>query len=155
MAKRKSLSFKEPVYAPFLRRFTDERATDLRETINLHSRVTAAYHRTHWAQSDAIERVSSFIVQAVSDVVELPAYVPLGEAIDSCQHEILALETTIFLSANVDFSKPLSMKEQVDLNRFLRTQEYFRANEDRITELLVKAIGNVSAGIIQALPPIG
>src|SRR4029077_14399495 len=54
----------------------------------------------------------------------------------------------------VDFSRPITLKEQVDLNRFLRAQEYFLANDDRISELLAKTLMNLSGGLIQSLPPI-
>ena len=87
-------------------------------------------------------------------IVELSDYVPLGGAFDTMQRELLALETTIFSSPNVDFSRALSLKEQVDLNRFLRAQEYFLQHDDRISHDLAMAIGNVSAGLLQQLPPL-
>ena len=41
-------------------------------------------------------------------------------------------------------------EEQVELRRFLRAQQHFLANEDRVAELLVTALGNISGGIISA-----
>ena len=149
MAGRRSLTSRPPaVFTPFLRRFTDERAYDLAETVNLYNRVTAAHRATIWADDDAIERVSGFIVEQVTKVVELPDYLPVCQALDKCQQELLALETTIFSEPAVDFSRPLSLKDQVDLNRQLRAQEYFLAHQDRICEQLVTALGNVSGGIL-------
>jgi hypothetical protein len=148
------LSSKASPYTPFLRRFTDERALDLAETKRLYDRVTASHRKTIWAQSDAIERVSNYIVGRVFEVAELPDYVPLGQAFDTLQRELLALETAIFSSPRVDFFKPLTLKEQVDLNRFLRAQEHFLQHDDRVSDELATAIGNVSAGLIQALPPL-
>jgi len=148
------LSYRASPYTPFLRRFTDERAHDIAETVALYKRVTAAHRSSVWAHSGAIERVSNFVVERVTEVVELPDYVPLGEAFDTFQRQLLALETTIFSSPTVDFSKPLTLREHVDLNRYLRAQEYFLQHQDRISEQLVIAIGNVSAGLFQALSPL-
>jgi hypothetical protein len=141
-------------FTPFLRRFTDERAHDLAVTKSLYNRVTAAHRATIWAKDDAIERVSNFVAEQVTGIVELPDFLPLGRAFDTCQHELLALETTIFSEPAVDFSKAISLKDQVDLNRHLRAQEYFLEHQDRICDLLVTAVGNVSAGIIQSLPTL-
>jgi|SRR6266545_4055706 len=95
------------VYTPFLRRFTDERAHDLAETGRLYHRVTTAHRKTVWASEDAIERVSNHIASLISDIVDLPDYLPLGKVLDDFQHELLALETTVFSSPNVDFSRPI------------------------------------------------
>jgi hypothetical protein len=150
-----SLNYREPVYRPLLRRFTDERARDLAETVDLYNRVTAAHRASVWGRSDAIGRINNYIVDQVSTLAELPAYPPLGRALDACQHALLALETTIFATPRVDFSRPLTLKEQVDLNRQLRAQEYFLAHEDRIVDQLVTALTNVCAGLIGHLPAIG
>lgn len=150
------MSFRPPtVFTPFLRRFTDERAHDLAETVRLCRRVTAAHGATMWADVGAIDRMSNHIAAIVGELVELPEYIPLAEALDALQRELLVLETTIFTSPDVDFSKPISLKEQVDLNRFLRAQEWFLANENRVRELIVRTIANLSAGMIQSLPPLG
>ena len=140
------------VFTPFLRRFTDERAHDLAETITLYKRVAAARRATIWAKDDAIERVNSVVVDQVTEIVELPKSLPLCEALDTCLLELLALETTIFSERAVDFSKSLSLKDQVDLNRHLRAQEYFLEHDDRIFDQLVTALRNISAGIIQSHP---
>ena len=142
------------VFTPFLRRFTDERAYDLAETVSLYNRVIAAHRATIWAEDDAIERVSGFIFEQVTKLVELPDYLPVCQALDKCQQELLALETTIFSEPAVDFSRPLSLKDQVDLSRRLRAQEYFLAHQDRICEQLVTALGNLCAGILQSLPEL-
>lgn len=143
------------VYTPFFRRFTDERARDIAETFELYKRVTATHRASVFAQADAIERVSNYIADQVAKIVELPTYSPLGKALDRYQHELLALETCVFSPAVADFSKPIALLEQVRLSRLLRSQEYFLAHQDRIAEQLVLAIGNISAGLIQSLPPIG
>lgn len=142
------------VFTPFLRRFTDERAHDIAETIKLYKRVTGAHRQSFWARSDAIEHFSNLIAERVTEIIKLPDFIPLGEAFDVLQREMLALETTIFSSPQVDFSKSLTLRQRLDLNRFLRAQEYFLQHQDRIVEHLVLAIANVSAGLMQALPPL-
>jgi hypothetical protein len=148
------LSSNPSPYTPFLRRFTDERANDLAETKRLYRRVTTAHRRSVWSRPDAIERISNFVVERVLEVVDLPDYEPLGQAFDTLQRELLALERTIFSTPNADLSAALTLKEQVDLNRFLRAQEYFLEHDDKISQQLTTAIGNVSAGLLQALPPL-
>lgn len=101
-------------FRPFLRRFTDERARDLADTISLYNSVRAAHLATKWSRSDAINDLSDHIAAAVMERVEPPTYQPLGEAIDTCQRELLKLETSIFSPPTVDFAKPLSLKEHID-----------------------------------------
>lgn len=140
-------------FVPFIRRFTDERARDLADTIALYSEVRAAHVESVWAKEDAVERVNSFIVERLGEIVPLPSSLVLAEALDRCQKDLLALETTIFSSKAIDWNTAvLSLKEQVDLRRFLRAQQHFLANEDRVAELLVTALGNVFGGIISEMP---
>lgn len=146
------------VFTPFLRRFTDERARDLSETIALYNEVRAAHLDSPWSKVGAIDRTSRFIADCVCEQVTLPSSKAFGAALDRCQKAVLGLETTIFSS----FSSPkidwdiarLSLKEQVDLRRFLRAQQHFLGNEERISEQLVTALGNVIAGIIRELPSL-
>ena len=78
---------------------------------------------------------------------------PLGEALDRCQRALLALESTIFSSPEIDWSRAaLSLKEQVDLRHFLRAQQHFLANQDRATDLLATTLVKVMAGLLSELP---
>lgn len=149
------MSSKHSVYTPFLRRFTDERARDLSETIALYNEVRGAHLASAWANKNAIENTNAFIADCVGKVVDLPNSQSLMTAFDLCQQKILTLETTIFTSPEIDWSRAvLSMKEQVDLRRFLRAQQHFLANADRISELLATALSNVFAGLVTELPNI-
>jgi hypothetical protein len=140
-------------YTPFLRRFTDEPARDLADTIELYNRVHATYSASHWSNVDAVERVSGVIAEIIGKVVTLPESPLILSALDRCQQELLSLETTIFSSPKIEWDiARLSMKEQVDLRRFLRAQEYFLGNQDRVGEILATALGNVLGGIISELP---
>jgi hypothetical protein len=153
------LSSKFPKYTPpspfipFLRRFTDERARDVSETIALYNEVRTAHFASMWARQDAIERANTFIAERVGEIVDLPASSALVQALDRCQQEVLALETTIFSFPEIDLSASvLSLKEHVDLRRFLRAKQHFLANEDRVSDLLATVLCNVLAGFISRLP---
>jgi len=142
-------------FTPFLRRFTDERARDLSETKALYQEVRAAYLASPWSKDDAIDRVGGFVAEWVGETVDLPQCKAILEALDRCQTAVLALETTIFTSPQIDWDiAVLSLKEQVDLRRFLRAQQHFLANDDRTSEQLVTALGNVFGGLIKELPNI-
>jgi len=142
-------------FIPFLRRFTDERARDLSETITLYNEVRAAHLVSLWSQDDAIERVNGFVAEWIGKVVSLPDTPILLQALDRCQQAVLALESTIFTFPKIDWDIAiLSLKEQVDLRRFLRAQQHFLANDDRVSDLLTTALGNVFGGLISELPAI-
>lgn len=89
------------------------------------------------------------------EAITVPDYPPLGEAVDRCQSALIARETTIVSFPEIDWSRArLSMKEQVDLRRFLRAKEHFLANQDRVFDLWVTTLCNVFGGIISDLPSI-
>jgi len=73
------------VYTPFLRRFTDEPARDLAETIALYHEVKAAYRNSLWSQDDVIDRLNGHCAEIVREAVPIPEYSPLLEALDRCQ----------------------------------------------------------------------
>jgi hypothetical protein len=141
------------VYTPFLRRFTDEPARDLAETIALYHEVERMHRGSVWAQDDMVDRVNGHCVEILDKLVSLPKYSPILQALDRCQIAVIRQESTIVSFQEIDWSRArLSMKEQVDLRRFLRAKQHFLANEDRVFELLVNALCNVFGGIIQSLP---
>jgi len=141
------------VYTPFLRRFTDEPARELAETITLYHDVRRAHERSPFAQEDIVERISGHCAEAIAGIVTVPEYRPLLDALERCQSALIAQETTIVSFPDIDWSRArLSMKEQVDLRRFLRAKEHFLANQDRVFELWVTALCNVFGGIVNELP---
>lgn len=143
-------------YTPFLRRFTDERALDLAETQGLYQRVRTAFQASIWSNPETLAHVSVHALRRMAEVVDLPDSEPILDALVHCQNAVLELETTIFGFPEIDWDiATLSLKEQVDLRRCLRAQEYFLAHEDRIGEALVTALGNVFGGLIASLPPMG
>lgn len=142
-------------FVPFVRRFTDERARDLAETRALYDEVQTTWRTSVWAKDDAIARVNAYIAEQVSEAVRLPSSLAVAEALDRCQMALLALEDAIFAAPTIEWDiAMLSLKQQVDLNRFLRAKQHFLTNEDRVSSLLVMALGNVVGGIIDALPSL-
>lgn len=142
-------------FIPFLRRFTDERARDLSDTIALYNEVSRAHFASLWSHEDAIDRVNGFVAEWVGKVVDLPNSSTIMKAFDGCQKTVLALETTIFTLPKIDWSiATLSLKEQVDLRRFLRAKQHFLSNQDRVGDLLTTALGNVFGGLIGELPDL-
>lgn len=140
-------------YTPFVRRFTDERARDLSDTIDLYNRVTAQFRASDWADDNKIVEVSDYIAQTVIESVEMPHSHELAAALDTVQREILALEETIFTTPDIDWSSAmLTLQEQVDLRRHLRAQEYFLAHADKIAGELAKVLMALSAYVVDCLP---
>lgn len=143
------------VFSPFLRRFTDERARDLSETIDLYKQVRAAHFGSMWAEEDSVARINTYVAQEVAELIDLLPSTKLMEALDRCQQEILALETAIFSFPEADLeAATLSVKEHVDLRRFLRAKEHFLANEERVGDLLITALRDACWGFISSLPEL-
>jgi hypothetical protein len=141
------------VFTPFLRRFTDEPARDLAETIALYQEVREAHRRSIWAQQDVIERVNARCLEIIRELTELPNYTPLLEVLERCQKAVIAQESTVVSFPDIDWDRAkLSMKEQVDLRRFLRAKQHFLANEDTVVDLFLRALCNLFAGILMELP---
>ncbi|WP_157791197.1 ATP-binding protein [Bradyrhizobium japonicum] len=142
------------VFTPFLRRFTDERARDLSETITLYDEVRTAHFDSMWAHHDeAIAHVSNLITERIAEFVDLPSSARLMGALDKCQQEVLALDPIIFSFPEIDLKAAvLSMKEHVDLRRFLRAKQHFLANDDRVAELLIATLAGLFSGLVSTLP---
>lgn len=151
-----SSDFQRPsVYSPFLRRFTDEPARELSETIALYREVRRAHEDSSFAQNDIVDRINTECASVIGEAVTIPAYRPLAEALDRCQSALIGQETTIVSFPEIDWGTArLSMKEQVDLRRFLRAKQHFLANQDRVFDLWVTTLCNVFGGVIADLPPI-
>ncbi len=137
------------VFTPFWRRFTDERAIDMADTVALYNRVRAAHRESVWSSPQAPVTATEIIIEDVGKHMALPPEGPVRDALDRCLFKIVQLETTIFTCPEIDWNTAhLSMKEQVDLNRFLRAQEYFLANTDRVFDLFVHQAGNIYGAFV-------
>lgn len=142
-------------FIPFLRRFTDERARELSETKALYWEVRRAHLASVYSNENIIELASNLIADQVGKAVELPDSVSLAEALDRCQQEVLGLETTLFSFPEIDWTTAvLSLKEQVDLNRFLRAKQHFLANHEQVIQMMVDALTSVFEALVSACPQI-
>jgi hypothetical protein len=149
------LNYKPSVFSPFLRRFTDEIARDLSETRALYHAVHASHQSSGFADPDVLDRVHNHLATEVADNIDLPLNEALLQAVDTAQRAILAEEATIFSMPEIRWEvATLSMKEQVDLRRFLRAKEHFLANQERVLDILGSIVGGVFVGILRLLPPI-
>lgn len=143
------------VFTPFPRRFTDERARELADTIELHRRVTEKFRASTWSDPRAIPGVVEWVIEEIEAVVELPSSPHLREALDTAIRAIVSLETTIFTVPEIDWdSANLTLQEQVDLRRFLRAQEHFLDNEDRISAPFGQALRNAFGEIVSAISDV-
>jgi hypothetical protein len=122
-------------FTPFLRRFTDETARDLSDTRELYRTVMAKHRASDFARPDVIQTVGGNIYGEFCELLTEPIVGPVCQALDA----ILRLEHTIFDAPDLNFDVArLSLKEQVDLQRFLRSKEHFLANEARVIGLLAE-----------------
>jgi hypothetical protein len=133
------------VFTPFLRRFTDERATDLAATHALYREVQIAHAHSSSSKPGAIGNLAGAIVDRVLDLADIPDYDPLTEAFDTCQTAIFEQQSVLFDFP--DLPDYLSMKEKVDLRRFLRAKQHFFANEERVLALFSETMVNVFGGL--------
>lgn len=147
------MSTKPHVWTPFLRRFTDERATDLNNTIALHMEVSGQWRASFWAKHDALDATALHIFNKLDGFRPIPEFI--REKIHDAIKALLALETQIFATPEIAWpSAHLSLKEQVDLRRFLRAQQYFLAHEERSVDVIVEIIISALAHVIDALPEV-
>ncbi len=140
---------KPSVYTPFLRRFTDERARDLDDTKALYEGVRARHLASRYSDENTIYEIGGDICRPFIDAL----HPPLDDALCVAVYELLALETAIFACPKLDFSvEHLSLKEQVDLGRYLRANEHFLAHEDRVLALLKEGPTLIFGSIAERLP---
>ena len=101
-------------------------ALELRETVQLYNEVHQGHKQSVWAQPDIIEKVNTHIAEVVAEAMELPDNQAVLNALDECTLAVLRGETTVFSFPTIDWPVArLSMKEQVDLRRFLERSSTF------------------------------
>lgn len=136
-------------FTPFLRRFTDEKARDLSDTRELYRQVEAQHRASHFADPEARTKVGGVIYSDFNEIIPEPLVPIFCQTLD----RILSLETAIFdlPSQNFDIAH-LSLKEQVDLRRFLRSKQHFLAHEDRVLDLLLQGASRILGAVARGLP---
>ena len=143
------------VFTPFLRRFTDEIARDLSDTRELYNAVAALHRASFVSRPDAIDKIHSVLASEINEQARLPAYIPLCEALDTFIHNLLADETILFSMPELQWDiATLSMKQHVDLRRFLRSKEHALKNLERVLDTLGGTIGGAILGFLEQLPKL-
>lgn len=138
---------KPSVFTPFLRRFTDERARDTEETYALYNDVRAHYVASPYADEDAAFAFTSFILSDFVSSIPAALFVDFHMA----AHDIVSLETAVFGFPDTNLDS-LSLKEQVDLRRYLRAKEYFFANEEKVLKLVHDGLALIFSNVARLLP---
>ena len=132
--------FKPSVFTPFIRRFTDERATDIRETKALYKEVFALHRASAYSDEKSVYRIGSDLYAKYAEWLPDDVLEPLSWVLES----ITRAETTIFQFPQIDWDiAHLTLKEQVDLRRFLRAKQYFHTHEQRIVALFQDGVGRL------------
>jgi hypothetical protein len=143
-------------YVPFFRRFTDERAVDLADTIALYNEVRRTFQASLWSGDVALEAFGRVIIDEIGELVDLPASAALREELFLCLSRILGAESVVFAFPDIDWSSAvLSLKDQVQLRRSLRARQHFLADDERGARVLSDVLRTVFAGIIANLPTVG
>jgi hypothetical protein len=116
-------------FTPFFRRFTDERARDLQGLRDLYRTVERLHRASRFSEEKAEYLVGLDIYRKYADQYGEAALTPIAGLLGA----LTRLETPIFQFPEIKWDVVhLSLKEQVDLNHFLRAKEYFHAHEDRV-----------------------
>ena len=139
------------VFTPFLRRFTDERAQDIGDTRKLYARVTERHRATIWAEAGTPYNLAGVIMNDAG--IPIPRLIMTE--VRNCLAAILSLEKPMFSTPEIgDDIGNLSLKELVDLRRFLRSQEHFLDHEDRTLRTLCEPLTNIVMGVLAELPKL-
>ena len=80
------------VFTPWTRRFTDEKARDLGDTIALYEEVHTAWRASAWAKPNIIDAFTAVTLDRVAEYTKLPSSPLLLASIEECIRELLSLE---------------------------------------------------------------
>ena len=138
-------------FTPLFRRFADEASRDRAELSTLFREVRSAYAASPLSQAHIIDLINSNIAENVAKSVELPSSQLLLRALDTCQKEILSLETNLLSPPVFDSLAKLSLKEEAALRRRLRDQKRFLAEYEPALDTLGGTLAAIFAGIIVAI----
>lgn len=143
--------YRPSVFTPFLRRFTDERARDLGSLRALYADVQALHLRSKYADEQARIDLGTPIYMAFIDEVPEPLVQPFCRTLD----RFIRMETAILDIPDIKWDvAQLSLKEQVDLERFLTAKRHFLTNEAHVIELLQGGLYKVFEAVVRNLPKL-
>ena len=141
--------FTPSTFTPFLRRFTDERARDLAQLRALYQEVRAMHSASKYVKNDAIYEAGYTVYRHFLDC--LPK--ALTTSFDNALEQLMQRETTIFAFPEIKWDiAQLSLKEQVDLERFLTAKRHFLKSEERVIDLLQGGLFHIVEAITKDLP---
>src|SRR4051812_29528920 len=137
------------VFTPFLRRFTDERARDIGQLRALYNDVRSMHFRSKYAEETAIYKAGSTVYSDFIDRLPEPLVTPFAGALS----ELTRLEQTIFDFPEIKWDvSQLSLKEQVDLERFLTAKRHFLTNEEKIIDYFQGGLYRLFEAVTSDLP---
>jgi len=136
-------------YTPFVRRFTDERARDLSELRALYEDVRRLHRASKYSDERALYQVGADLYLEYVDRYPEPIRNPLS----ALMSVVTQLERPIFEFPEIEWDiAQLTLKEQVDLNRFLNAKRYFHANEERIVAEFRNGLERILQVVTNGLP---
>lgn len=155
MAGSKLSKFDPPrpsVYTPFRRWFGDEGGRELDEFRALYEQVRRAHLASRWHDENMLGETAGQIIRAVRKDLGRSLSEPMVRALADVLIEILMLETHIFMTPTIDWNKAnFSAAEFVELRQFLRRQQHFLDNQERIGTLLSETLTLIFASILRPL----
>jgi len=141
--------FSPTSFTPFLRRFTDERSRDLAGLKALYREVRALHLASKYAKEGAVIPILSPIYIYVGNRLPEPLTMPCAKALRDLAYQ----ETAIFSFPELKWDiGQLSLKEQVDLERFLTAKRHFLSNQDRVIDFLQGGLFRLFDAATRELP---
>jgi hypothetical protein len=143
--------FTPSTFTPFSRRFTDERARNLKELRALYDEVRRMHCASPYAGENAVVEVVSQIIKSFAGRVPEALHGPFARTLLDLAH----LETTIFEFPEIKWDvAQLSLSQQVDLERYLTAKRHFLTNEARAIDFFLGGLYLTLDAIVDELPPI-
>lgn len=146
--------FKPSTFTPFLRRFTDERARDLSELRALYREVRALHHASVFSKDDTVFAVGRTLY------AECARHIPdeVLQWLAGVMEVITRAERPMFEFPEIRWDvAQLTLKEQVDLHRFLTAKRHFHTHEDRVLgefqEGMERFVAVLTSGVPRTLGP--
>jgi hypothetical protein len=147
--KKVAEDFTPSTFTPFTRRFTDERARSLSELIALYSEVREMHYASRYSDDKANFAICQPIFRDFEDRVPEQLREPYAKALV----KLTGLEDTILEFPDVEWDMAqLSLKEQVDLERFLTAKRHFLTNHERVIDFVQGGLQQVFDAITEGIP---
>lgn len=141
----------DSVFTPFFRRFTDERADDLERLRVLYAEVRKMHLASPYADEKAYIHASQDVYATF--VNRIPE--PLQGRFCGVLGALTRMEKTIFTFPEIKWDvEQLSLKEQVDLERFLTSKRHFLTHHEKVISLFQEGLHDIFEAIFNELPQL-